>query len=452
MRSAAVRVRWLAGAALVTALLSSPGGALARSQHQSSCVAGCNPPGWSDPFRLAGPFALDPSPARIAVSGTGQSAVGFGLGNQDDASFGEGFATLRSAAGGLSGARRVPDAKQVLDLAYDGPVPYLLTGNSSGEPCCSSADVTSFNGGQPTGTRQLVGGLSSATVGTLLTLPGRRLLAAIATAGGIWVAQSSGGSRFGPTRRLTASGVVPWALATTSLPGGRTVVAWTATAEQTFATAPQSIAIARGTAQHAPSGAGVAVTVPAGHQIDELAMARAADFKPTAAWIESWYDAQGTYHSVVSTADLGLTVDVTSFAEPSAFPSGLSLAADARGDQVLTWSSCDPLGSCIADAAVRAGGQRFGRPVALGSIDASQAPAATVAPNGQMLVGWISGGDLVIADRRSPKTGFSSPRTVSASGAATDPALAFEADGDAIAVWSQGTATESVMAAIHRGP
>ncbi len=53
-----------------------------------------------------------------------------------------------------------------------------------------------------------------------------------------------------------------------------------------------------------PSATRVLRSVPDGHRIDELDVARRGS-SATAAWAESWYDARGDFHSQIRVADLG---------------------------------------------------------------------------------------------------------------------------------------------------
>ncbi len=396
--------------------------------------------GWSRPFRFAGPVSLDVLPAEIGFSPGGEAAVAFGVQDEDNPSSSRAFATLRSPRGGLGGTRPVPGAREVLDLAFDGQTLELLTGASqSASSCCGSVQVTRLTGRPRTLVRQLTG----ATTGRLLTLPGRRLLAVIATAEGVWVAQSSAGDGFAPPHRLTASGSVPQTLAATTLQRGASLVGWT----QGNA---RSIFVASGSEHQAPHGARAPVTVAAGRRIDELGIAPAGS-RATAAWIESWYDGRGAYHSQAVVADLGSRPRARAFPIAGELASGLSFAGDARGDQVLAWKACDRLGSCTARAVTRAAGRRFGQVATLGAIDASQEPSAAIGPRGDALVGWVDDGRVLAAGHRVRAARFGAPRAVSATNRAADLTIAFGPAGNAVAAWTQGTLAPSVVGAIYRG-
>jgi hypothetical protein len=369
-------------------------------------------------------------PARAAFSQGGQAAVAFGVQDEDNPGSSEAFATPRVRR---SSPERVPGAQEVLDLAFDRRRLELLTGAApSGTSCCASARVSTLAGRS----RTVLTGLTGATVGRLLALPGGRLLAAIATAEGVWVAQSSGGTRFASPHRLTSAGAAPQSLAASATPQGITAVAWTEGSAR-------SILLARGSPHQAPRGNQAALRVAPGHQIDELGLAPG----PTAAWIESWFDRAGAYHSQAAVADLTGRPRARAFPIGGQSASGLSFAGDARGDQVIAWAACDPLGSCAVRAATRAAGGRFGSPAELGAIDAGEAPVAAIAPDGKALVGWIAGGSVLAAAHDRTAARFGAPRTVSGTTYAADLTIAPGPRGGALAAWTQGTLAPSVMAA-----
>ena len=137
-----------------------------------------------------------------------------------------------------------------------------------------------------------------------MTLAGGRMLAAIATERGVWVSQSAKSDQFGAQRRISSNGQVPVSMDAAWLGKDNSVVAWTAgSGNVTGATTPRQIFVAEGSSAGAPKGAHVAITVPSGHRIDQLSVARSAN-GATLAWIESWYDKRGAYHSQVEVADV----------------------------------------------------------------------------------------------------------------------------------------------------
>jgi hypothetical protein len=406
--------------------------------------------GWGSPFRLAGPAALDLVPADLAFSPAGGTAIGFGIEDEDNPPNSQAFTALRAPRGAVAGQRRVPGAQAVLDLAYDGPSLVALAGTSPpGLSCCSSAEVIRGLPGRRFGpARTVIGGLAGATQGRLVMLGGR-VLAAVATERGVWVAQSSPAGRFGPARRLSADGALPQALAATSLPGGQSVVAWTALPGPSDSGGPQSITVARGSLQHAPQGHAVVLSVPTGHAIDELALASGAAVA-TVAWIESWFDSGGGYHSQLWFADLRRAVRAQAISAPGELASGLSFGADARGDQAIAWSACTIDGSCLARGALRPSGRRFAAPRTLGAIDAGQNPAVALAPTGQALTGWLDQGHVMAAAAARGATRPGPAHVVSRTGFAADLTLGFGPIGQALAVWTQGTLAQTLTGAVYR--
>jgi hypothetical protein len=436
-RPAALALRPAAAALLVVAFAL---GAAAPAQA-----------GWSRPQRLAGPYSLDVLAPQVAFSTGGGAAFGFGVQNEDHPATSEALAALRSPSGRLARPHLVPAAQQVLAFIYDGSNLSLLVGSSpSGDPCCSSAGLVKVVKGTPRRSRTVVGTLAGMTLGRLLPLPGGRLLSAVATAEGVWVEQAGPSGRPAPARRLTPAVSAPQTLAATTLRGNHTIVGWTAAAGQPAPAPPASIVVAVGSAGRAPQHPHVALSVAAGHQIDELALGRGRA-GATAAWIESWYDAQGVLHSQAMVADLTRPVRVRAFPIDGLLASGLSLATDASGAQVLAWRVCDQAGSCSVEAVTRDSGRRFGQPARLGPTDASQAPAAAVSHNGVALVGWIHRGHVLAAARARRARRFGAPRVVSATNFAADLTVGFGTGAEAIAAWTQGTFAQSVMGAVFNG-
>ena len=316
-----------------------------------------------------------------------------------------------------------------------------------GTTCCSSAALVGFSGKTFGRTRPLIDTLTGAAIGRLIALPGSRLLAAIATAEGVWVSQPARNRTFGPARLLTPRRSAPQTLTAASVSGGRTLVAWTAATGQPGQAPPNAIFEAAGSNNRVPSATRRAYTVPSGHQIDELALGGT-----TAAWIESWYDARGAYRSEVVLASLDGRIRPRAFPIAGEMASGLSFAANDAGDQVLAWQACSLVGSCTVVATVKDAGKRFGAPLDLGPIDPSQTPAATVSRRGETVVGWIEDGHVLAAARRRRARGFDRRQTISATNYAADLTVAFGPGNSALAVWTQGTVASSVMGATLRAP
>ena len=176
---------------------------------------------------------------------------------------------------------------------------------------------------------------------------------------------SGGRGRFPAAHRLTRANAVPEALAAISLASGRSVVAWTASTSQTASSGARTIFISQGSSTRAPRGVRSAITVRAGHRIDELALAQGSSV-PTVAWIESWFDGAGLYHSRAMTADLGRIVRSRALSPSDELASSLTFAADAQGDQALSWKACTTTGACELHASLRPAHHRFTPPQQLG--------------------------------------------------------------------------------------
>jgi hypothetical protein len=430
-------VRWGALALLVLA-----GGLGAASPAQA---------GWGRPQRLAGPYSLDVLPVQVAFSPRGDAAFGFGVQNEDHPATSAAFAAVLSRSGKLARARRALAAQQVLDLAFDGSDLTLLVGSGPwGGPCCSSAWLVRVGKGTPRRARTVIGKLTGTTLGRLLPLTGGRMLSAVATAEGVWVEQAGRSGRPAPAHLLTPTISAPQTLVATTLSSNHTLVGWTAAVAQPAPASPASIFVAGGSEGAAPHGPHVALSVPAGHQIDELVLGRGRS-GATVAWIESWYDARGALHSQAEVADLVRSVRVRAFGIDGLLASGLSLATDPSGAQVLAWKVCDLAGSCSVEAVTRDAGRRFGQPLGLGQVDASQSPVAAVSHQGFGLVGWIENGRVLVAARAPRARRFVAARVVSATNSAADLTIGFGTDETAIAAWTQGTIAETVMGAVFKG-
>jgi hypothetical protein len=410
--------------------------------------------GWAAPFRIAGPYSVDVLAPQVAFSSGGETAVGYGVQNEDHSIRSQGFAAVSGKTGTLGGPLRVPDAQTVLAVAFDGADPLLLTGASRGpRPCCSFARLVRISGGKLQGARTVIRRLTGATDGQLVALDGGRMLSVVATAEAVWAQQGKASGRPSAARRLTPDGAGPQTLSAVVLRGGRTAVAWTAAPLTPAPTvAPAAIMVADGTATRAPRRPHVAVHVATGHQIDELALGRSGGARATAAWIESFTDTAGKAHSLVAVADLGGRVHARTFDVAGMLVSGVSLASAPSGAQVLSWKVCDLFGFCRVEAIVKDGGGKFGGPVTLGRIDASQAPAAAISNSGTALVGWVDRGRVLVAERARRARRFVRAHVVSGSDSAMDLTLAFGPGKTALAAWSQGTFTETVMGALFKGP
>lgn len=404
---------------------------------------------WSRPFTVAGPYEADLLAPQIAFSPAGAAAVGFGVFNEDFPSDSRAVISTRAADGAIGGPRRVPSAEELLSLGFDGSALELLTGDApAGITCCYSAGTVTFARGRFTHRQTLLDSLDGAALGGLVGLPHTRMLGSVETAAGVWVAQSPALGRFRSSRRLTKSTSAPQALAVAALRHGRSAVAWTEASAADPNVPAGAIFLATGTAQHAPTAAHLALTAPAGHGIDELALAGGAT-GPTAAWIDSWYDSAGNYHSQAAVAQLKGRPVARTFPVARQLASGLSLAVNAADDQVLAWKTCDELASCTVWAVGRAAGRSFGTPQLLGSVDPGEAPAAAVAPDGRALVAWVTGGQVRVAGRPSTHSRFGAPATLSRATYGSSVEVAFGPADQALVAWIEGIAKPRLMGAFR---
>ncbi len=403
---------------------------------------------WGRPFRIAAPFTLDVLAPQVAFGSSGAAAVGFAVQDADNPTNSIGYVVWRGAGGTLSRVRQVPSAQQVLALAFDGSAVALLTGSSrAGDPCCGAAAVVRMNrGGAFTGPRILVRALSGATAGQLVPIR-HGLTAVVGTERGLWAAQASRGGRFGRTHRLTSEDARPEAIAAAAGASGGAMIAWAQ--RDRGNPVPGTIYLASGTARSAPSRRRPVITVGAGRRIDEVALAgNTAGRGPSLAWIDSWYDRRGVYHSRVEIADLALPKQVRSFAVLGQIAAGLSFAQDPRGDQLLSWKTCTRAGACTVRAAVRRPGRSFDGPRRLGSIEAGQSPSAALSRNGEGLIAWVHQGHVLAAALAPHRTRFGGAHTVSGTNYAADLTLAFGPGRTALAVWSQGTLAPEVVGSV----
>jgi hypothetical protein len=398
--------------------------------------------GWQRPARLVSPVQLDVFGSQLAFASDGTAAVGYDVEDVDDPSGSHAFAVQRGPAGKLTRPHRFAGAQQALSLAFNGIRGEALTGTSPpGLACCSSVQAVPLRGGRA---QTLVKDLAGVTAGRLIAF-GSGLLATIASQRGVWVTQSSASGRFGRVRRLAGANVAFEAVDATTNGAGQSVVAW---AGGTTSSAITSIFAAGGSSRAVPAPARREITVRPSHLIDELALASGRR-APTVAWIESSFDAAGRFRSQAMAADLTRPIRPRRLSPSGELTAGVNLAADAKGDQAVAWKACGSTGACIVRASLRPAGARFGTTQRLGSIDASEAPAVTVSPTGEALIGWVHSGHVVAASGEPRDHRFGSAHTVSTTTFATDLTLAFGPSGNALAVWTQGTFAQVVMGAIY---
>ena len=433
MRPSAVRrTAALVGLALLASALLFTGAASARAA-------------WGKPFELTKPGSLDYLDPQLAFSAQGAAAATFQIGNVDQPGSSQAYLVGRSAQGKVGQPSALAGVNQVLSLAYDGgPLELLVGSSASHQNCCSTAEAVQVSPSGAAGrARKLVGGLAGATQGRLVRLADGQLMAAVATERGVWVLQATHGNRFGGPHIVSDKGQEPVSMSAAWLGGQTSIVAWTAGTGVIGATTPRSVYYATGSRKQAPHHARVALTVSAGHRIDELAVMR-RDNGATLAWIESWYDKKGFYHSRVEAADLAKHSSTRALSPDNRLASGLTVDDDAAGDQGAAWESCTSSDSCTVQASGRPAKGTFGSAKTLGAIDPYQTASLTLSPKGQVIIGWIRGGYPVAS------LGFGSPSILSPTRFATDETVAYGPKNEALAAWTQGTLNPSVVAAAFR--
>ncbi len=420
----------IAATAAICGLLAAPAGAR-----------------WASPVEIAAPSSIDVLGPQIASSQAGAAAVSFNEVNLDAQATAAAFLALASPDGGFGVARALaPPVQEILALAFSGSTLELLTAKAArGQPCCGTVQVTrrAANGtfSRP---QTLVAGVGGGTIGRLVALANGRMLAVIAGPERLWVAEAKGTRSFARARGLTPAGVAPVALAVAGTPGGGSTVVWT---EGTG----QSVISASGAPGAAPSRPRTVLTAAAGHEIDGLQLVP----RPgglTVGWTESWNDALGAYHSQAMAADLlgaAKPVRPRALSAPADIASELSLAGDVRGDQVAAWDVCSSEVCALHGSIRRAAGRWFGAASRLGRIDVGEGPQVTMGPARGSLVGWITGGRVVLAELGAGASRFGAPRPLSGS-LAGDLGLAYGPSGEAVATWTQGTLNPDVFASLSR--
>ena len=402
--------------------------------------------GWGKPFALQKPGTLDAIAPQLAFAPGGAAAAGFGTEQVDIPGTAQAQYVTRTAGGHVGPVRNLRGARQILAMSYDGPQLELLAGVSArNQDCCSAVEAVRVGaGGAAQRPRRLVTNLAGFTAGRLLTLAGGRMLAAVATERGIWVSQSARSNRFARDRRVSPNGQVPESMDAAWLGGADSIVAWTAgKGSITGAINPRQIYVATGSGSGGPKRSKVAVTVPAGHRIDQIAVARHGS-GATLAWIESWYGRHGAYRSRVEVSDLGASASPRALSPAGRIASGLSLVSDASGDQGIVWESCTTNGACTVQGSGRPAGGSFSALRTLGAIDSSQTPSLAISPSGQLLVGWPRGGHPLAS------VGFRKATVLSRTTYAYAVTVAYGPRRQALEAWDQGTLNPSVAASAYR--
>lgn len=408
---------------------------------------------WGPAFEFTKPGSLDLIPAQLALAPSGASAAAFGVQDVDTPGDSQAYVTSRSARGVVGNPLAIGSAQEVIGLGYDGSALELLTGTApSSLACCSAVQAVRLTGGGAVGRpRTLVGGLTGPAYGQLLTLGNGGMLASVATERAVWVVQSSRGDRFGSQHRLGSASQIPQSMASAWLGGESTIVAWTSAKGPTGVAEPRTINFALGSRRGAPSKVKSLLTVPGGHRIDQLEVARRGS-GATVAWVESWDDRRGNFHSEVRAADVAANPGIRTLAGSSAPASGVDIAADAAGDQEVSWKSCRPNGSCTVSVAVRGAKSTFGPYSSFGQIDPAQTASVAVGPAGRTIVAWIRSGRPMAAVGSAGNRRFGAVRTLSSRALfASDLTVAYGPRRTAIAAWSQGTLNPSVVGAAYTG-
>ena len=402
--------------------------------------------GFGVPFTIERPVANDLIPVQLAFAPGNAIAAAFGIQNEDNNAVSSGVLAVGRLGGGFGAPRAITNAQQVLALAYRGSQLEVLTGNSpSTQPCCSAVLASPVVGSRVGARQTLISGQIGAVDAQLVPV-GKRLLAALASEHGVWVTQTNSGGHFGAVRGLNVNGAWPQLLAATALADGKTIVVWTALASQ-FASGPSSINLAASDGVGLPAHPHVTLSVPAGHEIDELQLVAHGQV-PTVAWIESWYDGSGHFHSQAYAEDLTATRSERSLSSPSELASGLSLAAGANGTEAAVFRTCTAAGTCSMHAVVRRPGRRFGAAQSIGPIDSTQTPVVAVGATGSVVASWISGGSVLAATTGPGASRLGAPVTVSGTAFASNLALGFGPTGSsAMLAWIQGTDNQSVIGA-----
>jgi hypothetical protein len=397
--------------------------------------------GWGRPVAVIAPAPLQIVGTHVAFSSTGQAAVGFGFVDPDRPAGARAWLATLSPNGRSARARRISGARQVLDLAYLNGAFRLLVGADGGARCCALARELTLGrrglGAQHTLARDLTGLVLGDLVGV-----GPGMVAAVADAAQLRVVQARSGERFGPVHRLLPKGTAPDSLVAAPLAGRRSLLAWIAGSFAPEDTPlPQTVMLATGTVSRVPGPARTLVTLAAGHAASQLALASGP--RASLAWVEDFTDDTGAYQSEVSVAELGSTSAPVSFPGQGTVLAGLSAGADAAGDQLLAWSSCDLTPACQVMAVTRSARGRFGAPVAYGAVDAGAEPAVAVTSTGAAALGWIGGGHVVIAWRRSAHGRFATQR-LPGPGYAQNLTLTPGPGGRMLAAWSDGSPRQTL--------
>jgi hypothetical protein len=171
---------------------------------------------------------------------------------------------------------------------------------------------------------------------------------------------------------------------------------------------------------------------------------------PMLAWVESWFDSKGRFHSQARVADLVGAARPRTISAPDEIAAGVTVAGDTGGDEAVAYKACSTIGTCSVAAALRPAGGHFEKRRLLGSVDAAQPPALAMSSRGEALLGWIRHGHVFAASGRSGAGRFGRTQLVSNTSFGSDLALAFGPGRAAIAAWIQGSLAPSLYGAVYR--
>lgn len=111
------------------------------------------------------------------------------------------------------------------------------------------------------------------------------------------------------------------------------------------------------------------------------------------------------------------------------------LATGTDGTAAVTWETTDDSWNNSVQVAVRPPGGQFAAPVTLDGGMFVEPPRVAVAPDGTVIVVWVSG-SLVRSVIKPPGGGFGTPVTVSWTGGIDDADIAIGPDGSATVAWA----------------
>jgi hypothetical protein len=438
----------LIAAAAAALVLIAPGAAFARASPVARQGGPGGPAGrlrWRPAFGISrsvfGQLALP----QLALGADGQAIASASAAFNDPADS-RALLFAGSPGGRITAPTPIPGVQQVLALAYLGRTLALLVGRSPrGLRCCSTVAVLLRRGRRVLSRQVLLGHLAGPALGALLAVHGR-LVAAIASAQGVWDDRSARDGRFAPPRRLWGGARAPGALAAAA--GASPVTALAFSAPGSPFGPPDEILTGSAGGGRAPARVRVRITAPSGWEIDELALAGAGG-SSTLAWVQGGLDSSGAYRSQVYATRLAARGGARAVSAPTQLASGLSLAQDGAGAAVLAYRACTAAGACALEAALSPSPRLgFGPPQAIGAIDPTQVPAAAISRRGQALVGYVYAGEpfAVAASPRSQRFGV--PHRLARTTDASQITLGFDPTGDAaLAVWTQGVHSQALVGA-----